>query len=226
MRTTGWIALAALSLFLSADARAKEPINPGAPPTLEIVSFTGEIQIITADSLIGVVPGTKAPAIPPGSEVHVVSGDAVFQSGDTAINAQAGANFTYNMEVGQKGQTVNIAAAPNSKPVTVTSGGHTAVVSPGASVRVDTAPDGKVTIAATGGNVTVTAPDGTTTVLGAGEQVQVLVAKAPSEPEPGPAPGLEQVSPPPPNTVQQNEQVEKQEDIVTLEEAVVSPSSP
>lgn len=217
------VAAAVLALLFSIPASA-------AAPNLKVVSFTGEVQIKIGDKLISVIPGVEAPEIPVGAEVKIVSGEAVFQAGDTAVSGSAGANFTFSAKEAAGGLTISIAPAADSRPVTVASGGHSAVVAAGSAANVVKDAKGGVSITAAAGSIAVTKPDGSTVRVTAGESV--MIAKAPEpkpEAKPEAAPTEEGApasydtgTPPPPQTTLRDEVVEEEEGVDT----VVSPSSP
>lgn len=132
--------------------------------SMKIVSFTGQVQIKLKDgSIIGVVPNAKIPDIPAGAEVIVVSGEAVFQAGDTVVTAAKGDSFSFNTS----GNSVTVAATGSNTNLKVAVGGAEAAVKSGSSVAVKTTGK-KAEISVASGSVAVTS-GGTTQTLSEGQ---------------------------------------------------------
>ncbi|MEK7746367.1 MAG: hypothetical protein AAB576_06860, partial [Elusimicrobiota bacterium] len=168
MKTRLAAALVALSLLGSAAM--------AAAPSMKIVSFTGQIQIKNPDgSITGVVPGAPLPEIPAGAEIQVLTGEAVFQSGDTVVQANAGDTFSFSAPAA--GGQVSIAAVGEKTEIKVVVGKTEATLGKGDAVSV-TAEAGKASqLAATAGEVSVVS-DGKASTLAAGQSL----AAAPAAP--------------------------------------------
>ncbi|MEK7744051.1 MAG: hypothetical protein AAB578_06650, partial [Elusimicrobiota bacterium] len=130
MKTRLAAALVALSLLGSAAM--------AAAPSMKIVSFTGQIQIKNPDgSITGVVPGAPLPEIPAGAEIQVLTGEAVFQSGDTVVQANAGDTFSFSAPAA--GGQVSIAAVGEKTEIKVVVGKTEATLGKGDAVSVTAA---------------------------------------------------------------------------------------
>ena len=215
--------IAALVVGLATAAHAAEA------PKMQILSFTGQIQIKVGNEIIGVVPGGKMPDIPAGAEIIIVSGEAVLQAGNTVIKADGGDSFTYNTG---KGGGVEIAATGDKTTLSVTVGGTEAKVGSGDKIEVVGKGNGGGELKVIAGSVEVTS-GGKTESVAAGKSVAAAAtttaaatppatpAKAPAatappaDPGTAPPPTSNEPPPPPPPSPSQ-----------TLAIAPVSPSSP
>lgn len=164
------------SIVLVAGLAAGAVAQPKAAPKMQILSFTGQIQIKVGNEVIGVVAGGKIPDIPAGAEVIVVTGEAVLQAGDTVVKADAGSSFAFTAS---DAGAVQIAAT-GDKSVAVTVGGAEAVVSKGDKIEVAVAAPGKAEVKVVTGNVEVNV-GGQTQALAAGQTIA-----APTTPPPAP----------------------------------------
>jgi len=76
------------------------PAQPPAPtaPVIRLGSVTGVVQIKHADgSVMTVNAGDPVAEVPSGSEIIVVSGKAVVESGGVVVKANSGDAFTVNV---------------------------------------------------------------------------------------------------------------------------------
>ncbi|MBI4423582.1 MAG: hypothetical protein HY554_07645 [Elusimicrobia bacterium] len=152
--------LAALVASVAVGAYAQGKPEEKKAPTMKILSFTGQVQIKIGNEVIGVVPGGKIPDIPAGAEVIIVSGEAVMQSGDTVVKADAGTSFTFNTN---DAGSVQIGGT-GDKAISVTVGGSEAKIEKGTTVEVAVASEGKAEIKVTAGQASVTVNGQTQTV--------------------------------------------------------------
>lgn len=162
---------------------------------MKIVSFTGQIQIKTPDgSVVGVVPGAPIPNIPPGAEIQVLSGDAVFQTGQTVVKANAGDAFTFSAppSAGGAPQQVQIAAVGDKTELQIVSGKTEATVGKGQTLGVTSVDKGPVQFQAVKGDIPVV-DNGKASTL---QQGASLVAATPAAaPAPAPAPVVKPAAP-------------------------------
>lgn len=171
------LAIAALVLGFATAAHAADPVK------LNILSFTGQIQIKIGNEVIGVVPGGKMPDIPAGAEIIIVSGEAVLQSGNTTIKADGGDSFSFNAG---KGGGVQIAATGDKTAITVSIGGTEASLQKGDKVEVVGKGTGGGELKVLAGSVEVTS-GGKTETVAAGKSVEAAptqTAAAPTTTEP------------------------------------------
>ncbi len=101
-----WLSAALLGLARTAHPYASFEKLPS--PRLEVVSFNGQIQVKAPVGPTKFNTQSQTPVIPPGSEVTILSGRAIFQSGETFIRANAGDSFLYH---------VPLPAGGNARPV-------------------------------------------------------------------------------------------------------------
>lgn len=230
----GLKAVFVLALAMAAGLVAVPSIQaaPAAAPQMRVVSFTGHIQIKIGKDIIGVPPGVKAPVIPAGAEIIIITGEAVLQSGDTVVQAKAGDSFTFNATPAAAGQpaAVQIAATGDKTAVKVVVGKTEATVTKGDVISVAVMSPGKAQVSVVTGKVEVSV-NGQTQTLSAGEQTTTTVAvaaPAPAPPPPSSEPAPEEVAytepppPPPPSPSQDNETAPPPES----PDSTVSPSSP
>ena len=82
------LAAVACLLLTAVDSRA-------AGPTLQVVSFTGELKILTGNSIIVLKPGSPGFSLPPGSDVTILGGEALLMSGGAMIKAEQDDRFIF-----------------------------------------------------------------------------------------------------------------------------------
>ncbi|HBL15359.1 MAG TPA: hypothetical protein DD417_00985 [Elusimicrobia bacterium] len=170
----------ALTAAMTAFAQPGKKIDE-----MKILSFTGQVQIKMADgSVIGVVPGAPIPEIPAGAEIVVISGEAVFQAGNTVISANKGDSFTFAVSEGR----IEVAATGTGSSIQVTVGKTEATVETGDKISVTGQGQGKGELKVMEGSVAVTS-EGKTETLAVGQtSTVVLPPTAPVAPAPAPAP--------------------------------------
>ncbi|MBI5242446.1 MAG: hypothetical protein HY922_02030, partial [Elusimicrobia bacterium] len=193
---------------LAAIAAAVAVLGAGAvcaqeAPKMKILSFTGQIQIRTADgSVIGVVPGAAIPDIPPGAQIQVLTGNAVFQSGDTVVKAAAGDSFSYGAAATAAGAPaqVQIAALGDKTKLSVSVGKTEAVMRNGDAISVTaSAGKGPAQLQVTSGQVSMTT-GGKTETLAKGQSMSVETAAQPAVPATPAKPGVAHAVPATPAT--------------------------
>jgi len=159
---------------------------------MKIVSFTGQIQIKTPDgSVVGVVPGAPIPNIPPGAEIQILSGDAVFQTGQTVVKANAGDAFTYTAAPAAgpgAPQQTSITAVGDKTELLVSNGKTEATVAKGDVLGINSTEKGATQFQAVKGDMAIVS-DGKASTL---QQGTSMVASTPAAAAPAPV-----VAPPP-----------------------------
>ena len=121
------------------------------------------------------MPGAPLPEIPAGAEIQVLTGEAVFQSGETVVQANAGDTFSFNAPAA--GGQVSIATVGDKTEIKVVVGKSEASLGKGDSVSVTADPGKASQIAAVTGEVSVVS-DGKTQNLTQGQ----TMASAPATP--------------------------------------------
>ncbi|MBI5201233.1 MAG: hypothetical protein HY925_06575 [Elusimicrobia bacterium] len=101
-----WLSAALLGVSISAHSFAVKEKIPS--PRLVVVSFNGQIQVKAPVGPKQFNAQAQTPVIPPGSEITILSGRAIFQSGGVFIRANAGDSFLYH---------VPLPAGGNARPV-------------------------------------------------------------------------------------------------------------
>lgn len=111
------------------------PAATPAAPVITLSGVTGEVKIVTPGGTMTVKKGEPIPAIPSGSQIVVVSGDASVTAGKVTVNAGAGDSFTINTT----GAAVGIAVTGGSVSV-VGADGKTQEVPSGTGVTLASTP--------------------------------------------------------------------------------------
>ena len=133
---------------------------------LRILSFSGQIQIKTPLGVTSVVPGGAIPEIASGSEVIVVSGDAILQSGHAVVRADKGDSFSFHS---QEGQALQIRATGTKTSISVRVGKALANLTSGSALAVSETQEGKGEMTVTEGKASVSLAGGPPQTLGPGQ---------------------------------------------------------
>lgn len=153
-------ALAAVALLTRQAAAVPTSIRETAP-RLEVVGFNGQIQVRAPQTAKPVLGNVQTPAIPPGSEVHVLSGRAVFQSANMIIRAKAGDVFLFHapLPIGGKQRCILLVGLGEQTALDVAIGDTQAVLRSGAAVSIRDDGPGKAHFEVHMGKVVVSTKD-------------------------------------------------------------------
>lgn len=143
----------ALTLPLLLASLAPSYVSAATRAELQVVSFTGQIQV-TENGKVTVIDagkGETARAIRSGAEIAVLSGEAVIQIGDTAVSASKGDGFSFTSRPNGRVSVTGTSGAP-----VMMAGENTAVIAPGSIVAVRVSKDSAVEMSVVSGDVKVT----------------------------------------------------------------------
>lgn len=131
-------------------------------PRLEVVSYNGQIQV-KAPVSPEQAPNqqSQTPGIPPGSEVTILAGRAIFQSGEVIIRANAGDSFLYHVPLpaGGKARPVLLIGLGQETSIQVEVGDISAIVRRGAALSVRPDGPGRSHVEVHMGKVMVSTPE-------------------------------------------------------------------
>ncbi|MBI4425192.1 MAG: hypothetical protein HY554_15785, partial [Elusimicrobia bacterium] len=130
-------------------------------PRLEIVSFTGQVQVKMPVSDENAPPRGSTPGIPPGSEVVVLNGRAVFQSRDLILRANQGDAFVFHvpLPIGGHQRAILLGALGSDTAIELELGSTKAILRSGAAVAIREDGPGKARLEIVLGNVVVSTPE-------------------------------------------------------------------
>ncbi len=142
------------------------PLSAHSPGTqrsgvrLDIIRFTGQIQIQTDDTRREQKLQGMLPHIPAGSEVSIVAGEALFQSGDLFVFAESGDSFLFNTAFPRDGgpEAVIIAGTGKETTLDVELGAIRAILHSGAAIAIQRFPSGKGRLESVVGDILVSVP--------------------------------------------------------------------
>lgn len=77
-----------------------------AEPTLDIISFSGSLDLLSGGRYTSLKPGAGAYSISPGEELTVVSGEATLMNGGASVKADKGDSLIFLLTNGQPGVLV------------------------------------------------------------------------------------------------------------------------